>query len=311
MTRSTGSWYDVVTEDKLEYQCRIVGKFRLGNLKITNPVAVGDLVTILIDEEEDNIGGIIEIGTRENYVIRQSPRKKHHLHLLASNVDQSICVMTVVQPKLKQGFIDRFLLMTEPYNIPTSVVFNKSDVYTEGDLNVFHYLKDIYEKIGHKCFLVSAQTGDGIEQLKLHLARKTTLIGGQSGVGKSTLINAIEPKLELRTDDISDYTGKGQHTTTFAEMFEITGGGRIIDTPGIKTLAFSHFEPLDVAHNFKEIFKNSEFCKFSNCMHRNEPSCAVKEAVAKDEISELRYMNYLQIVEEIEDQNYWERHTDM
>ncbi|GLR17724.1 ribosome small subunit-dependent GTPase A [Portibacter lacus] len=310
--RSTGSWYDVKTEDGESIQCRIVGKFRLGNLKITNPVAVGDVVIVTIEEGDDEgIGSIIEIKNRTNYVIRQSPRKKHQLHLLASNVDQSICVMTIAQPKLKQGFIDRYLLMTEPYNIPTRVIFNKADIYSEGDLNVYLYLKDIYEKIGHPCHLVSAITGEGIAELRAALQDKTTLIGGQSGVGKSTLINAIEPHLALRTDDISEYTGKGQHTTTFAEMFELTGGGRIIDTPGIKTLAFSHFEPLDVAHNFKEIFKFSENCKFSNCMHRDEPSCAVKAAVEDGEISELRYMNYLQILEEIEDQNYWERHSDM
>ncbi|MCL4107209.1 UNVERIFIED_CONTAM: hypothetical protein GTU68_033024, partial [Idotea baltica] len=310
--RSTGSWYDVKTKEGETIQCRIVGKFRLGKLKITNPVAVGDEVVITIEEGDDEgIGSIIEIKNRENYVIRQSPRKKHQLHLLAANVDQSICIMTITQPKLKQGFIDRYLLMTEPYNIPTRVVFNKADIYNDGDINVFNYLKDIYENIGHPCHLVSAISGEGIEELRKNLQGKTTLIGGQSGVGKSTLINAVEPKLDLRTDEISEYTGKGQHTTTFAEMFEITGGGRIIDTPGIKTLAFSHFEPLDVAHNFKEIFKYSEKCKFSNCMHRNEPNCAVKEAIENEEISELRYLNYLQIIEEIEDQNYWERHTDM
>jgi len=310
--RSTGSWYEVKTSEGEMIQCRIVGKFRLGNLKITNPVAVGDEVIITIEQGDDErFGSIIEIKNRSNYVIRQSPRKKHQLHLLASNVDQAICVMTITQPKLKQGFIDRFLLMTEPYNIPTMVVFNKMDVYNKGDLNVFSYLSSIYKEIGHKCHLVSAETGEGIDALRAELVDKTTLIGGQSGVGKSTLINALEPNLDLWIGEISEFTGKGMHTTTFAEMFELEGGGRIIDTPGIKTLAFSHFEPLDVAHNFKEIFRFSEHCKFSNCMHRDEPKCAVKAAVEKEEISELRYMNYLQILEEIEDQNYWERHSDM
>ncbi|WP_235298110.1 ribosome small subunit-dependent GTPase A [Portibacter marinus] len=310
--RSTGSWYDVKTELGERVQCRIVGKFRLGDLKITNPVAVGDEVLITLEQGDDEgKGNIIEIKDRENYVLRQSPRKKHQLHLIASNVDQAICVMTISQPKLKQGFIDRYLMMMEPYNIPTILVFNKKDIYTEGDLNVYEYLKEIYEDIGYQCFLVSAEKNDGIDELRDSLKDKTTLIGGQSGVGKSTLINALDPDLDLRTEEISDYTGKGQHTTTFAEMFELSNGARIIDTPGIKTLAFSHFEPLDVAHNFKEIFEVSEGCKFSNCMHLNEPKCAVKEAVQSGEISELRYFNYLKIVEEIEEQNYWERHSDM
>jgi len=310
--RSTGSWYDVRTPDGEKVQCRIVGKFRLGNLKITNPVAVGDHVLFTIEQGDDEgIGSIVKILNRKNYVIRQSPRKKHQLHLIASNVDQAICIMTISQPKLKQGFIDRYLMMTEPYNIPTMIIFNKMDVYTDGDHNVYNYLKGIYEEIGYKCFLVSATTGEGVPELQETLKNKTTLFGGQSGVGKSTLINAIEPNLDLRTDEISEYSGKGQHTTTFAEMFEIKNGGKIIDTPGIKTLAFSHFEPLDVAHNFREIFETSKHCKFSNCMHKNEPKCAVKQALQDESISELRYFNYLQILEEIEDQNYWERHSHM
>lgn len=219
--------------------------------------------------------------------------------------------MTISHPNLKQGFIDRFLMMTEPYNIPVQIVFNKSDLYNEGDLNVYDYLKSIYSEIGYECHLVSSTEMIGIESLRKLLQDKTSLIAGQSGVGKSTLINSIEPGLELRTSDLSDYSGKGQHTTTFAEMFSLSFGGRIIDTPGIKTLSFSHFEPMDVAHNFKEIFKYSEECKFSNCLHRDEPKCAVKTAIENEEISELRYFNYLQIVEEIEDQNYWERHSDM
>ncbi len=310
MTRSTGSWYDVKTEDNIKYQCRVVGKFRLGTLKITNPVAVGDRVEISLEEEE-GIANIIKIHNRENYILRQSPRKKHQLHLLACNIDQAIVIMTISFPKLKQGFIDRFLMMTEPYNVPVIIVFNKMDLYDEEDLEIYEILKEIYEKIGYKCFLVSSVTKENIELLETELKDKITLIGGQSGVGKSTLINCIEPTLTLRTDDISDYSGKGQHTTTFAEMFDLSNGGYIIDTPGIKSLAFSHFEPMDVAHNFREIFIKSSECKYSDCLHREEPNCAVKKAIENGEISELRYSNYLQIIEEIEDQNYWERHTDM
>lgn len=307
--KSTGLWYHVELEDGSTVPCRIIGKFRLNGQKLTNPVAVGDEVAFEMEQDEKGI--IKEILPRKNYVVRQSPRKKHYLHLLASNVDQAVLIMTIKNPNLKQGFIDRFLLMTEPYNIPTTIVFNKADLLSKEDLAIYDYLKDIYEAIGYPVFKVSAITGTGIDQLRIHLENKISLIGGQSGVGKSTIINAILPGHELRTEDISDYSGKGQHTTTFAEMFPLPGGGHIIDTPGIKTLAFSHLEPQDITHNFREIFKASEHCKFSNCSHRNEPKCAVKAGVEEGLISELRYANYLQLMEDTEDQNYWERHKDM
>ena len=307
--KSTGLWYEVELSDSSVILCRIVGKFRLDGLKLTNPVAVGDEVEFEV--EHDDKGIIKNILPRKNYVVRQSPRKKHYLHLLASNVDKAVLIVTIKVPNLKLGFIDRFLLMTEPYNIPTTIVFNKADLLDEEDLNVFEYLKAIYEDIGYPVFKVSATEGEGIEELRQHISNKISLIGGQSGVGKSTIINALLPGIDLRTDDISDYSGKGQHTTTFAEMFSLPGGGHIIDTPGIKTLAFSHLEPKDVTHNFREIFEASEHCKFSNCSHRNEPKCAVKNGVEEGTISELRYSTYIQLINEIEDQNYWERHTDM
>lgn len=305
--RSTGSWYQVQQEDGSRLNCRIIGKFRLNGQKLTNPVAVGDEVEITL-EDNGETGLIKNILPRKNFVVRQSPRKKHHLHLIASNIDQAVVIITIVNPKLKQGFIDRFLVMTEPYNIPVIIVFNKKDLYTEEDVLKFEYFKEIYEKIGYQVFLVSAQTQEGVADLKDELIGKTTLISGQSGVGKSTLINAIHPALDLRTEEISDYSGKGQHTTTFAEMFPMDDQTFIIDTPGIKSLAFNNLETMDVAHNFREFFQTSKNCKFADCMHRNEPKCAVKEAIEEGEISELRYMNYLQILEEIEDQNYWERH---
>ena len=310
--KSTGLWYQVKLADGSVWQCRIVGKFRLDGIKLTNPVAVGDVVEVEIEDREEGTGVIKQILPRKNYVVRQSPRKKHDLHLLASNIDQALLISTIVNPNLKQGFIDRFLLMTEPYEIPVTIVFNKADMYDEEALEIFGGLKYIYTSIGYKVLLVSALKKQGLEELKEILTNQVTLVSGQSGVGKSSLINAIHPQLNLRTTELSDYSGKGQHTTTFAEMFDLDFGGAIIDTPGIKLLAFNNLEPLDVAHNFREFFAVSENCKFGGkCLHRNEPGCAVKTAIETGEISELRYMNYLNILEEIEDQNYWERHKEM
>ena len=311
--RSTGSWYDVRLEDREIVPCRMIGKFRLAGKKLTNPVAVGDRVLIELEtgnDQEGETGVIKEIQDRKNYVIRQSPRKKHFLHILAANIDQALLIVTVVEPKLKQGFIDRFLLMTEPYDIPVHVVFNKGDVYTNEDLAVYQFLKEVYESIGYHCYISSALENKGIQQLNKIIAGKTTLISGQSGVGKSSLLNRLHPDLELKTKDISQYTGKGQHTTTFAEMFDLGDDTFIIDSPGIKTLSFNHLEVQDVAHNFKEFFAASAQCKFQDCTHRNEPKCAVKDKIEEGLISELRYGNYLQIISEIEDQNYWERHSE-
>ncbi len=305
--KSTGSWYTVRLESGHIWECRIIGKFRLGKLKLTNPLAVGDQVKVV--QEDEGKGLIKEILPRRNVVVRQSPRRKQNLHLLASNIDQAVVIVTIISPNLKQGFIDRFLLMTEPYNIPSYIIFNKADIYSEEDLEVFGGLKYIYQKIGYQVLLVSATKPKGIDALKDLLKGKITLIGGQSGVGKSTLINAIQPRLDLRTTELSDFSGKGQHTTTFAEMFPLSFGGHIIDTPGIKTLSFSNLEPMDVAHNFREFFEMSPNCKFGGqCLHRDEPKCAVKAAIEEGEISELRYLNYLTILDEIEEQNYWERH---
>lgn len=310
MVKSTGSWYQVKRADGQLFQCRLAGKIKLDELKLTNPVAVGDMVSFDLEETE-GVGNIRTIHPRKNYIVRQSPRKKHLLHFMASNVDQVFLVLTIREPNLKLGFIDRFLMMTEPYNIPVTLVFTKSDIYQDKDFQLLDQVKNVYEKMGYNILLFSSVTLEGLDDVKHALSGKTTLISGQSGVGKSTLINTIQPGLGLRTEDISEFSGKGQHTTTFAEMFYLDGGGRIIDTPGIKILGFSHLEIMDVAHNFKEIFTCSAGCKFADCTHRNEPKCAVKEAVADGLIAEFRYQNYLAILDEIENQNYWEIHDDV
>ena len=307
--KSTGSWYKVRSGANV-YKCRIIGKFRLGKLKVTNPVAVGDQVKFEIEATEEKNGLIKEIMDRTNYVVRQSPRKKHFVHLLASNVDHAVLIITVKDPMLKPGFIDRFLLMTEPYRIPVTIVFNKSDVYGDKEMYTYGVLKEIYEKVGYRVLLCSAEKGTGLDAVKETLEGKINLISGQSGVGKSTIVNALLGK-NIKTQELSDYTGKGQHTTTFAEMFDVDDTTKIIDTPGIKTLSFNFLEEQDIIHSFREIFKYSEDCKFGDCSHRNEPKCAVKDAIANGEISELRYLNYLQLLEDTEDQNYWERHKDI
>lgn len=304
VVKSTGSWYIVRTEDGELFSCRIRGKFRMQDMKLTNPIAVGDKVNFIMEED---IGQITEILPRKNYIVRQSPRQKHHLHLLASNLDQAMIIVTIREPYLKAGFIDRFLLMTEPQDIPAIIIFNKADLLDDDDRELYEALEYTYTKIGYTVALVSASDKQNTNRIKNLLKDKTTLIAGQSGVGKSSLVNAIQDSLNLKTLEISDYSGKGQHTTTFAEMHALDFGGNIIDTPGIKMLSFNNMTVQDVAHNFREFFAISGGCRFrSNCTHRNEPGCAVKEAVEKLEISPVRYQNYLSIIDDIEAQNYWE-----
>ena len=312
VTRSTGSWYAVELDAETTWRCRVKGKFRIAGLRTTNPIAVGDRVGVLADDDGDaDTGRIVELLPRRNYVLRQSPRRLHEVHILAANVDQAILVTTVVEPMLKQGLIDRFLLSTEPYDIPTAIVFNKADLYDEHAHEVYEALAELYREIGYEVLLLSALDGRGAGALRELLTDKTSIISGQSGVGKSSLLNAVEPGLGARVGELSAQSGKGMHTTTFAQMHTLTFGGRLIDTPGIKSLSFNHLQPKDVATNFREFFALSHDCRFNNCLHREEPGCAVKAGVEAGEVSELRYVNYLTILDEIESQNYWEIHDDL
>jgi ribosome biogenesis GTPase len=316
VTKSTGSWYNVrldeeSPEEAIDLRCRVAGRFRLDDKKLTNPIAVGDRVSVVIEGTGDEeTGAIRKIETRSNYVVRQSPRKKHELHLLASNIDQAVLIVTLLYPDVKMGFIDRFLLMTEPFGIHTTIVFNKSDLLDEEDVLTYEAIASIYKDIGYDVLLVSAEDGSNLDQFEALLKDKRSLLSGQSGVGKSTLINAIAPELDLRTGEISDHTGKGTHTTTFAELFYLPFGGEIIDPPGIKNLTFNYLKPIEIAYYYREIFALSPECRFGGtCMHRLEPGCAVIASVEAedDRVTDIRYNSYLTLLAETEEQNYWER----
>ncbi|HRI33097.1 MAG TPA: ribosome small subunit-dependent GTPase A [Saprospiraceae bacterium] len=305
--RSTGSWYEIREMNSQQiYSCRLVGKMKLDKHDLTNPIAVGDQILFTIDSNQ--IGIISEILPRRNYIIRQSPKNKHQLHLIAANIDQAILVTTIIEPQLKPGFIDRFLLSTEPQNIPVTIVFNKADIYGKDELEIFNIHKSIYEKIGYRVLLTSSIDKIGIKELQEQLKNKITLCSGQSGVGKSSLLNEMHEGRAQKTGEISGFSGKGTHTTTFAEMIPLINGGYIIDTPGIKLMSFNNLQLMDVSHNFRELFEASSFCRFgAQCLHRNEPDCEVKLRVSKGFISGIRYDNYLTLIEEIEAQNHWER----
>lgn len=294
--KSTGSWYHLLTEDGSTFQARIRGKFRIANIKHTNPIAVGDEVDFEIDK--DDIAVITTIHERKNYIIRKSVNLSKKTHIIASNIDIAFLVVTLSNPKTSFGFIDRFLITAEAYHIPVVLLFNKMDVYTEDELADLEIYKSIYNSIGYESLDISAETGLNLDLVKDLMKDKVSLVSGHSGVGKSTLLNTLNPDLNLKTHEVSDFNSKGQHTTTFAQMYPWPFGGFIIDTPGIKEFGLVHIDKTELQGYFPEILALKSECKFDNCIHVNEPKCAVRDAVDNDEIAISRYENYLTFLEE-------------
>jgi ribosome biogenesis GTPase len=302
--KSTGSWYLVKTENGQAFNARIKGIFKIDEITSTNPVAVGDEVEIEAENETENTAIITDIHERKNYIARTTPHRTWQRHIVASNVDQSLLFATLKEPRTSQGFIDRFLVACEAYHVPAIIVFNKADIYKKKELQQFEDFKSMYEAIGYKVLLTSMKENKGIDELKNLLQNKTTLISGHSGVGKSTFINAIIPELMLRTKDVSGWSGKGMHTTTFAEMFDLPLSGRIIDTPGLREFGLTDISKQELSHYFPEMRERLNNCQFNNCIHINEPGCAVKKAVEEEEIFPERYISYCNILESIEERNY-------
>lgn len=306
VTKSTGSWYLLRTEKGEHLEARLAGKIRLEGRRSTNPVVVGDWVEYEMEPNE-NKGVIQQIEPRKNYIIRRSLNLSKQTHILAANIDQAILVATLFMPRTSTGFIDRFLVTCEAYTIPVSIVFNKRDLLNDELVEIQQSLMDIYTNIGYHCISVSAMNTDDLLQIKNLLKGKTTLVAGHSGVGKSTLINAMQPHYQLKTGEISSVHLKGKHTTTFTELFELDFGGFVIDSPGIKELGLVEMKREEVGHYFPEIRERMNDCKFNNCTHENEPHCAVKAAVETGEINEERYINYLKMMNGDEmDWNEWE-----
>jgi len=302
--KSTGSWYTVKSEDGTFMECRMKGKFRMKGIKSTNPIAVGDIVDYELEESSDTTTGTIyNIQERKNYIVRKSVNLSHQMHIIASNVDYVFLLITINNPPTTTNFIDRFLVTAEAYGIETVLVFNKIDTFDDATLDEQLYLQHIYQEIGYRCLRVSAVENKGIEELKQLMIGKVSMFSGHSGVGKSTLVNAMEPSLHLKTKTISEQSKQGQHTTTFAEMFDLSFGARIIDTPGIKGFGIVDLEKEDISGYFPEFFKLKDQCKFNNCLHKDEPHCAIKKALENDQISWSRYKNYLHILEG-DDENY-------
>lgn len=302
--KSTGSWYIVKDESGHWHNARMKGVFKIDDITSTNPVAVGDWVDIAVEDEAEKTAMIIAIYDRHNYINRQSPRFKHQHHIVAANLHQSLLVATLKEPRTSQGFIDRFLVASEMYHVKPIIAFNKSDIFRQKELDKYAEWKAMYEAAGYPVFLTSTVAMTGIDELVSALNGKITLISGHSGVGKSSLLNAILPDLKLKTQVISGWSGKGQHTTTFAEMYDLPGGGSIIDTPGMREFGLVDIEKQEISHYFPEMRDKLVNCQFNNCLHLNEPGCAIKQGVIDGEINEDRYVSYVNILESIEAKSY-------
>lgn len=296
--KSTGSWYAAKTPAGVMWQCRIVGKMKIDEeITTTNPVAVGDLVEIEVEDDRQRTAVITKVLPRNNYIIRASPHSRYKHHVVAANLDQAVLIATLREPRTSEGFIDRFLVTAAAYHVPAVVVFNKQDLHHQKESERFEAWKEMYAQMSYPVFLVSALKDEGLDEIRGVLAGKTSLFAGHSGVGKSTLINELIPDLALKTQYVSDWSGKGMHTTTFAEMFELPFEGRIIDTPGIRELGIVDMEKPELSHYFLDMQPYLTDCRFNNCLHVNEPGCAVRKAVAEGHINGDRYVSYLTILE--------------
>lgn len=303
--KSTGSWYITKTADGKLFNARIKGVMKLDEeITSTNPIAVGDEVEIVFDEGPEPTVSITTIYPRRNYINRQAPSNRNHHHIVAANLDQSLLFATLKDPKTSAGFIDRFLVTCEAYHVPAIIAFNKTDVYRKKELETLEAWTAMYSDIGYRVIAMSVKENKGIDEVRDLLQGKTTLLSGHSGVGKSSFINVVFPHMDLRTQEVSGWSGKGLHTTTFAEMFDLPGGGHIIDTPGIRELGLVDISKQELSHYFPEMRALINECQFNNCLHINEPGCAVKQAVADGLIAEERYVNYYKILETIEEKSY-------
>lgn len=302
--KSTGSWYIVKSHDGSTFNARMKGVMKLDGITSTNPIAVGDRVEVIHDTESEKSVVITEIIERDNYIARVSPHNKNQHHIVGANLDQTLLFATLRNPKTSSGFLDRFLVSAEAFHVPAIIVFNKIDIYRKKEIELLELYTAIYSKIGYKIVLLSMETEEGLRDLRYLLKDKTTLISGHSGVGKSTFINGIFPDMKLRTQAVSGWSGKGLHTTTFSEMFDLPFGGRIIDTPGIREFGVLDISRQELSHYFPEMRSKIQYCKFNNCLHLEEPECAVREAVAIGEISAERYVSYCNILDTIMGKSY-------